>query len=419
MLVPGAPDQERARVLLAYAAFVLIGVSAAVGGVLLPAQILDYGVGKGTIGLIFITGAAGFALSGVTAGALIHRGGVRAALAVGGVAYLVAALGTAARPPFVVLVLVQVLLGYGTGVLESVLNAYLAGLPEPTGPLNRLHAFFGVGALIGPSLAAWMLRRVSWPTVWLVLALLCVPLLAAVLITYPRAASPAPDPAGPPRRPPARPRGPAAVLREPAVVLGAVFLSIYVGLEMSVGSWAFTFLIEQWHQRDVLAGYAVTGYWLGLTVGRFVISPAGARLGLGAVAITSGCLVGVGLAAALVWLAPVAFLAGAGLAVLGFFLGPLFPTVMSVAPRLTVARLVPTAVGLMVGMSVVGGAALPWLAGVLAQQAGVWTLLPYALGLTAVLGTVWWRLARRFPPAQEQPRRTQPGRPAAAPDAAR
>ncbi|HEY2983097.1 MAG TPA: MFS transporter [Jatrophihabitantaceae bacterium] len=416
--MPGARDQERSRVLLAYTAFVLVGVSAAVGGVLLPAQILDYGVSKATIGLIFVTGSAGFALSGVTAGALIHRAGFRTALAVGGAAYLLAALGTAARPPFVVLVLVQVLLGYGTGVLESVLNAYLAGLPEPGGPLNRLHAFFGVGALIGPSLAAWMLSRVSWPTVWLVLALLCVPLLVASLMAYPRAAlaEPSPEPEQPAR---GRERLLAAALRERAVVLGAVFLSIYVGLEMSVGSWAFTFLIENWHQRDVLAGYAVTGYWLGLTVGRFVISPLGSRLGLRAISITSGCLVGVGLGAVLVWLAPVAFLASAGLAVLGFFLGPLFPTVMSVAPRLTVPRLVPTAVGLMVGTSVVGGAALPWLAGVIAQHAGAWTLLPYSIGLTALLGTVWWRLARRLPPWQEQPRRTRPGRPAAAPDAAR
>ncbi len=373
--MPGARDQERSRVLLAYTAFVLVGVSAAVGGVLLPAQILDYGVSKATIGLIFVTGSAGFALSGVTAGALIHRAGFRTALAVGGAAYLLAALGTAARPPFVVLVLVQVLLGYGTGVLESALNAYLAGLPEPSGPLNRLHAFFGVGALIGPSLAAWMLSRVSWPTVWLVLALLCVPLLVAFLMAYPRAA-----PAEPSPEPPVRGRLLAAVLREPAVVLGAVFLSIYVGLEMSVGSWAFTFLIEDWHQRDVLAGYAVTGYWLGLTVGRFVISPLGSRLGLSPVAIASGCLV---------------------------------------APRLTFARLVPTAVGLMVGTSVVGGAALPWLAGVIAQHAGAWTLLPYSIGLTALLGTVWWRLVRRLPPGQEQPRRTRPGRPAAAPDAAR
>jgi fucose permease len=92
---------------------------------------------------------------------------------------------------------------------------------------------------------------------------------------------------------------------------------------------------------------------------------------------------------------------------------------MSVAPQLTVARLVPTAVGVMVGTSVVGGAALPWLAGVIAQQAGAWTLLPYSIGLTALLATVWWRLARRLPPGQEQSRRTRPGRPAAAPGAAR
>ena len=64
---------------------------------------------------------------------------------------MLAGLYLATRPPFVAFVLVQLVLGYGTGVLESVLNVYIAALPGATTLLNRLHAFFGVGALIGPA----------------------------------------------------------------------------------------------------------------------------------------------------------------------------------------------------------------------------------------------------------------------------
>ncbi len=46
-------------VVLSYAAFILVGVSAGVAGVLLPAQIDDYGLDKATIGTTFFTFSAG------------------------------------------------------------------------------------------------------------------------------------------------------------------------------------------------------------------------------------------------------------------------------------------------------------------------------------------------------------------------
>src|SRR5262249_18345164 len=154
-------------------------------------------------------------------------------LLIGAAAILLAGLGLATRPPFLVMVALQPAIGYGTGVLESALNAYLTGRAGSTTLLNRLHAFFGVGALAGPLLAASMLPVVAWPRVWLVLALLCLPLLLGFLVSYP---------SQPLRRPavtePAVPqRLLVEALRQPAVVLAAVFLAVYVGLEQSIGNW--------------------------------------------------------------------------------------------------------------------------------------------------------------------------------------
>ena len=113
--------------------------------------------------------------------------------------FVLAALYLATRPTFWVFVAVQLVVGYAIGLFESVLNAYLAELPDATVLINRLHAFFGVGALVGPALAAWILGFGSWRTVWLVLALVCVPLGAGFAVLYPRArvaesTGPAPEP---------------------------------------------------------------------------------------------------------------------------------------------------------------------------------------------------------------------------------
>jgi fucose permease len=81
---------------------------------------------------------------------------------------------------------------------------------------------------------------------------------------------------------------------------------------------------------------------------------------------------------------------------LGFFLGPVFPTTMAIAPRLTSARLAATAIGVMNAGSMVGGAALPWLAGAIGQSRGIWTLLPFTVTLALLQLAVWRSLAARI-----------------------
>ncbi len=378
----------RPSITTAYALFVLVGVSAGVGGVLLPAQISDYGVDKATIGLAFFAFSAGFMLAGATVGGLVHRLGIANAIGLGGAVFALSALYTGVRPPFAAFLVVQIVAGYGIGVLESVLNAYLSELPEPTTLLNRLHGFFGAGALVGPVLAAWMLQSTRWTAVWLVIAAASVVLTVAFLVAsrgIPEA-----------KREPQKTKRPKGLLldslRSRGVVFGAIFLAVYVGLEISVGNWGYSFLVGHFHQTALLAGYTISGYWLGLTVGRFVISPLSARANISPPVTSFGCLVGVALSSVLVWAVPVTAVAAVGFVLFGFFLAPLFPTAMAMAPRLTEKRLVPTAIGAMNGASVIGGSLFSWMSGAIAQGAGVWTLMPFALGLALLLLVLWQRL---------------------------
>ena len=71
--MPTPRHPVRPSVLVAYAAFVQVGLAASAGGVLLPAQIADYGVGRAAIGVCFFTFAAGFILSSFSSGAAACR----------------------------------------------------------------------------------------------------------------------------------------------------------------------------------------------------------------------------------------------------------------------------------------------------------------------------------------------------------
>jgi fucose permease len=406
-------SRVKAGVLVSYAAFVFVGVYAGTGGVLLLSQMNSYGVDRATIGITFFTGSAGYVFAGLSNGALMQRFGIRMALAVGGGAFVLAGLYMATRPPFAAFVAVQLVIGYGTGVVETVLNTYIASMPGATALLNRLHAFFGVGALVGPVLAAWIVGFAPWTVVWLVLAVACVPLTAGFLIacpgpaptwpataTEPGAQAPGTQPADTGTRTTGEPGSPArrllaAALRDPGVLCGTAMLAVYVGLEISVGNWGFSYLVQARGLTGTLAGYAVSGYWLGLTAGRFLINPIATRAGLTTVRMMYMCLVGIIAAATLAWLAPTAATSSAALVLLGFFLGPVFPTTMAITPRLTTPRLVPTAIGVLNAGGLAGGAALPWLAGVIAQGTGIWTLLPFSIALALIQLAVWRPVAAR------------------------
>jgi fucose permease len=401
-------DSGVSPVFVAYALFAFIGVYSGVGGVLLPAQIQDYGIDHATIGLTFFATAVGFVVAGVNAGVLVERYGTRLALLGATGLFGLAGAAIANRPGFGVFLSIQVLIGYTIGALESVLNAYLAGGPRATTLLNRLHAFFGVGALLGPLVGTWMLTVSTWPAAWAVLSASCVPLFACVALAFrPRVKlGPSEEAVA------ARTAGPSDVagagllsasLRQPAVLFGAGLLAVYVGLELGVGRWGFSYLIEARAVPDVIAGYTISAYWLGLTLGRFLISPVAARFGVGQVGLVYGCLCGVAATGAFVWAGPGAVAIAAGFLLMGFFLGPIFPTIIAAVPQLTVPRLVPTAIGVLNAGSVVGGAALPWLAGAVAQVAGAWTLAPFAIALALVQIMIWRQMVRRIPVPDDAP----------------
>ncbi|MDQ2809293.1 MAG: MFS transporter [Chloroflexota bacterium] len=375
---------------LAFLAFILIGANDGAVGVLLPSLQAFYRVDKATIALLFLAGTLGYLIAAFASGALVERLGLRRFLLLGVGGFLGSAALMTLRPPFFLVLVVLLLLGFGVAILDAGLNAYIAGLPDNTALLNYLHAFYGLGALTGPLVASGVLALGGvWNQVYAVWVAISLIVLAGVLAWVPRRA------AGPAET---HPEGAAwrVALRLRVVVLAAAFLLFYVGSEVSLGSWSYSLLTEERHEAALLSGWIVSGYWLGLTLGRLTLARLAARVGNRR--LIEGCLIGVVIGVLLVWVAPGSLGAALGLWITGFSLGPIFPTTIALMAERVPSRLLPSAIGFLASAGSAGAALFPWIAGNLAERIGLWALLPYIIILTSAMLGLWWAIGRTPPP---------------------
>jgi FHS family L-fucose permease-like MFS transporter len=159
-----------------------------------------------------------------------------------------------------------------------------------------------------------------------------------------------------------------SIWNHPHLYLGALAIFIYVGAEVSIGS----FLVKYFADPNILGislengAKLVTLYWGGMMVGRFIGSAAMRRIaankilmwaGIGAAILVGGSLIGHGHFAAVTILS------------VGLFNSIMFPTIFTLA----VAELGPLTgrgSGLLV-QAIVGGAVFPTLMGYLADHYGI------------------------------------------------
>lgn len=382
-----AHAQQRLRVGLSFFAFILIGANDGAVGILLPSVIAHYGIDKATAGLLFAASTLGYLIAAFTSGLLLEWLGRRNMLALGTGGMMLGAAIFSTMPPFGVLFPVLFCIGFGVAILDAGLNAYIAGLPSSTGLLNYLHAFYGIGALIGPLVASTILAlALGWNTTYLVwVAAGGVVLLGFLLLFQHDGRAPVAQVGA------KQAQGEGNILfvtlRMGLVWLAALFLLIYVGAEVSLGTWSYSLLTEDRNAAALISGWTVSGYWMGLTVGRIVLGRIAERAG--AARLIQWCLVGVAVGVALVWVAPTVALAAVGLWVTGFSLGPIFPSTIAVISERVAGRLQQSAIGFAASLGSLGAAFFPWLAGTLAQRVGLWTLLPFVGTLAVLMFALW------------------------------
>jgi len=183
-------------------------------------------------------------------------------------------------------------------------------------------------------------------------------------------------------------------LKQPVTWIVALFLLLYVGVEVSLGGWLVTFMLRVRDGEPFASGMVVTGFWLGLTFGRVILGFVTGHIGE-KIAIAGYMIACMGLQLCF-WLINNFISSAIFAAWLGFFLGPLFPAAIVVATKLLPSELHVSAIGFAAAFGGGGAAVLPFAVGAIAQAKGVQVLQPIVFALLVAILLLWCALPGGF-----------------------
>jgi fucose permease len=174
------------------------------------------------------------------------------------------------------------------------------------------------------------------------------------------------------------------------VILGALFIFAYQGAEVSISGWVISFLIATRHGNPSAVGYVTSGFWAGITLGRFLLSHPAHKVG--EKIFVYGVVVGAGIFELLVWWVPNVVGDAVAVAIVGLLLGPVYPCATVIFSRAIGKKEQVSSLSVISAFGSSGGAVAPFTTGILAQAAGTWVLHPIAIGLFVVMLGCWFCL---------------------------
>ncbi len=377
--------------LLALLAFVSIGLPDAVLGVAWPSLQETFGWDREELGAILFSSGAGYIASGLISGRAIEHLGVGRVLILSTALVTIGLLGYALSPVFGMILALAVLIGLSSGAVDSGLNFYAAE-NFSNRVMNLLHAFFGIGAMVGPIVMAGVLSTgIAWRCGYVAVG--AATLLMTVLFVSTRAiwkTGHHGDGDG------AKLRSAlvSVVIRQPLVWLQIVVFLFTTGVEFTAGQWAYTVLVERLSLSTATAGVWVGLYWGSMAGGCLLLGGLSRMIGDRRLLLFGswGMLV-----AALLFTSTEPLIAIAGLVLLGLSEGPLVPTLMSLTPVRLGSPIALHAIGFQVSAAVLGGAIVPTIAGLLSAEYGLgaigWTLVAAVLVLIGLIELLHVRTA--------------------------
>jgi len=358
---------------LSIAAFVLLGMPKSAFGIAWPSVAGDFGRSVADLGLVIAVYMVGYFVASVATGSLMRRFELGSLLVATAGLATVGLVGYATVQRWMWLLVSAAGLGLAGGFIDAGINAVVA-VRHGARAMGMLHGGFGIGATLGPLMmttlieteASWRIGFAALAVGQGFLAMLFVRTRTGWKITVDSVDA-------------------ARTLRSDrrGVLWGALTVfALYAGVEVGTGQWAYTLLTEGRIMSTVAAGAAVTAFWAALTLSRLALGAIGHRVSIHRLVGSSSLLVLVGVGA--LWLDPVTWAAPAGLVVMGFALGPIFPLQTTLTPSRVGVGYTPTAIGYQLAATTVGAAVIPGGLGILVARLGL-EVVGVVLVVTAAL----------------------------------
>ena len=358
-----------AAVLLAviYISFIGLGVPDSLFGTAWPAIYAEFGLPISFASFVTVIISCGTILSSLISARLIKRLGTGRVAALSTLLTAAALLGFSLAPGLWAMCLLAVPLGVGAGAIDVALNNYVAQHYSAT-HMSFLHCFYGVGVTVSPYILSLVIGGAAgWRGGYRITFLIQLAIALLLLLTLPlwgrvHGGSAQEEAAS-------KTLSFRETLRIPGVKHMCFLFIASCAIECVCGGWGSTFLVENRGMAPENAAQVIMLYYAGMALGRFLSGVLAAKLHSWTI-IRLGELV---LGGALLLLAlPLPLpLCAAGMFLVGFGNGPLFPNFNYLAPQSFGGDVSQSVIGVQMASAYAGIMLMPMLCGLLGQWLGM------------------------------------------------
>lgn len=365
--------------IIIYLAFISLGLPDSLLGSAWPVMWPDIGAAQSSAGVLSMVVAAGTIVSSLISGVMLRRLGTGKVTLISCFLTAGALLGFSAAPSMVWLIILGIPLGLGGGAVDAALNHYVAEHYKAH-HMNWLHCFWGVGATLGPIImSSFISGHNSWRGGYTAVSIIQFSLVVILFFSLPlwkkvavirspesvHTELPAREEKSPMSGQAARtPK--AKVLQIKGVKATLTAFLFYCGVEMMVGLWGASYLVDAKEISAETAAGWISLYYGGITIGRLVTgfitmkvhNRTLIRLGQ-LVAILGGVLLALPLSGSSFF---------AGFILIGLGLAPIYPGLIHETPARFGAEHSAKLIGYQMAVAYTGTTLLPPLFGWFAKQ---------------------------------------------------
>lgn len=311
-----------------YIAFIGLGVPDSLIGSAWPAIHTQLNVPVEAVSVLTFIISGCTVLSSMFSAGILNKIGTARVTAFSTAMTAAALFGFSFAPSFWVMIPLAVVLGLGAGAIDSGLNNYVA-LHFKAGHMNFLHCFYGVGVSLSPYLMSHALSNVGWRGgyryAFYVQAAITLLLIVSLPLWKKSSSSEESE----------EESSVNLTLRQMAknsdVRLVWIIMLATNAIEYACGVWGSTYLVKEKGFETEQGALALTVYYVGMSVGRFVS-------GLLSEKISTWKRIGIGSAilapAVVIMLLPLpGIVSVAGLFLIGLGNGSIYPNMIHLTPH--------------------------------------------------------------------------------------
>ncbi|KAK7044707.1 MFS domain-containing protein [Favolaschia claudopus] len=382
--------RERVQILALCWCLFLAGWNDGTAGPLIPRIQKVYHVGFAVVSLIFVFACVGFIGGALINVPLTDRLGFGKMLFFGSLCQIVAYSIQAPAPPFPVFVLSFVINGVGIAIQDAQANGYVASLKHnPEIKMGLLHGAYGAGALVSPLIATQFSQLSRWSFHYLVSLGVAISNAIVLIIVFrlkgqDECLASVGEAAG--ETSTSEHSTFRQILSTKTVHLLAFFILVYVGVEVTIGGWIVTYIINV-RGGGPSSGYVSAGFFGGLMTGRIALLWLNSKIGERRVMYLYSVLaIGMEL---VVWLVPSLIGDAVAVAIVGVLLGPIYPITMNHTGRVLPRWLLTGSIGWIAGFGQAGSAVFPFITGAIASKTGIKALQPLLISMMSLMLVLW------------------------------